>query len=134
MGLEPRHHRLEQRIAGGVAVPVVDRLEAVEVDEHQRGGGAVAFHIGERALELAIEAAPVEDVEQRIDVGARLQLGDLPFRLDQFGLEPFDLRQQQGGGRHRRMTAVRIIGLVRGHASELNCVDRPVFDLAAHMA
>ena len=68
--------RLEQRIAGAMAVAVVDALEAVEIDEHQRGLGPVTLHMRERPLELALEAAAVEDVEQRIDVGAGLKLSD----------------------------------------------------------
>ena len=35
--------RLEQRVAGRMAVAVVDRLEAVEIDEHQRRRRAVAL-------------------------------------------------------------------------------------------
>ena len=75
----------------------------------------VALQIGERALELALEAAPVEDVEQRVDVGARFEFGDRALRLGDFGLEPFDLRQQQGRRPHRRIIACRLVGLVRGH-------------------
>ena len=40
VGRQRRGHRLEQRVAGGMAVAVIDRLEAVEVDEHQRDAGA----------------------------------------------------------------------------------------------
>ena len=85
MAGEFARHRLEQGVAGGVAVLVVDRLEAVEIDEQQRRLAFVALQIGERALELALEAAPVEDVEQRIDVGARLQFGDLALRAGDIG-------------------------------------------------
>ena len=81
MADELARHRFEQGIAGGVAVAVVDRLEAVEIDEQQHRLAVVALQVGERALELALEAAPVEDVEQRIDVGARFELGDGALRL-----------------------------------------------------
>ena len=47
-----------------MAMTVVDRLEAVEVDEQQRGLRAVALYMGERALEFALETAAVEDIEQ----------------------------------------------------------------------
>jgi len=51
---------VKHRVAGRMAVLVVHRLEAIEIDIDQRGAGPVAFHVGERALELAVEAAPVE--------------------------------------------------------------------------
>jgi hypothetical protein len=53
-------HRLEQRVAGSMAVCIIDRLEAVEVDIDQRRFGSVALDIGERALELTLEAASIE--------------------------------------------------------------------------
>ena len=87
-------HRLEQRVAGGVAVPVVDRLEAVEVDEHQRCRSAVALDEGQRAPELTLEAAAIEYVEHGIDVGALFQLGDLPFGADQSLAQAHDLGAQ----------------------------------------
>src|SRR5476651_1905246 len=95
MAGELARHRLEQGIAGGVAVLVVDRLEAVEIDEQQRRLALVALQIGERALELALEAAPVEDIEQWIDVGARFEFADGAMRTGDVGLEPLDLGQQQ---------------------------------------
>ena len=116
MAGELARHRLEQRVAGGVAVLVVDRLEAVEIDEQQRRLALVALQIGERALELALEAAPVEDVEQRIDVGARFEFGDralAPAAMSR--LEPLDLGQQQSRGRDRRIVGCRLVGLIRGH-------------------
>ena len=76
MGDEFARRRLEQRIAGGVTVPIIDCLEAVEVDIDKRGRGAVALHVSERALEIAFSAAAIEDIEQRVDVGARLEFGN----------------------------------------------------------
>jgi hypothetical protein len=61
MSGELARYRLEQRIAGSVAVRIVDRLEAVKVDIDQRRVGAVALVIGERARELALEAAAIEN-------------------------------------------------------------------------
>ena len=107
---EPGRHRLEQRVAGGVAVAVVDRLEAVEIDEHQYRRGGVALHIGERARQFALKTAPVENFEQRIDIGARLQFGNLPFRLDQFQFEPLDLRPQLRCGTERPV-GFRLFGI-----------------------
>ena len=73
---ERRRDRLEHGVAGGVAVPVVDRLETVEIEIDQRGAGPVALDVSERALELALEAAAVERLGQRIDVDPRLELDD----------------------------------------------------------
>ncbi len=47
MTVELVGYRLEQGVARAMAVTVVDRLEAVEVDEHQRRLRAVALHIGD---------------------------------------------------------------------------------------
>ena len=69
-------HRLEQRIAGGMAVPVVDAFKTVEIDHHQSGIGAVALHISERARQFALEASAIENIQQRIDIGAGFKLGD----------------------------------------------------------
>ena len=66
-----------------MAVAVVDRLEAIEIEIDQRRSRAVAADIAERAIELALKTTPVEDIEQRIDVGARLQLGDLALGAQQ---------------------------------------------------
>ena len=63
----------------------------------QRHAGAVAFDIGERALELALEAAAVEDVGQRIDVDPRLELADAGARGFKLGCERIDF----GGEPHR---------------------------------
>src|SRR5262245_63873936 len=91
--------RFEQRITGAVTVTVIDPLEAVEVDEHQSGLRAVAFHVSERPLELALEAAPVEDVEQRIDVRPRLKLANAGARDSQFALEALILGEQRSNRR-----------------------------------
>src|ERR1043165_3059341 len=65
---------LEHDIARQIAVPVIDRLEAIEVDVEQRRARAVPFHVGERARELPVEAAPVEDLGDRVNVRGCLEL------------------------------------------------------------
>src|SRR5207249_4480341 len=92
-------HRLEHRIAGRVAMTVVDCLEGVEIEIEQRGARAVALHVGERALELALEAAPVEDIGERIDVGARLERRHPGARRGELALKPFDLGGKADRGR-----------------------------------
>ena len=71
---------LEQRLACPVAVAIVDGLEIVEVHEHQRGRCTVALGMGEHTFEFALEPAAIEDVEQGVDVGARLKLTDAGAR------------------------------------------------------
>ena len=66
-------------VAGRVAEQVVDQLEAVEVDvgHRQRLARAQRLH---RALEHLLDAAPVEDLGQRVVVGHEAQLlGGLVF-------------------------------------------------------
>ena len=57
--------RAQDRVARRVAVLVVDGLEAVEVEEHERGRAAV---LG-RPRERVVEAAAVEEARQRVALG-----------------------------------------------------------------
>ena len=54
---------------------VVDRLEAVDVDDHHRALAAVAGAEGDVLVELGAEAAAVEQAGQRVVVGEIAQLG-----------------------------------------------------------
>jgi hypothetical protein len=65
-----------------VAVRVVDRLEAVDVDDHHRPLAAVAGAEGDVLVELGAEAATVEQPGERVVVGeiAKLRLGPLGLR------------------------------------------------------
>ena len=67
---DARAHRLhepaQQRVAGGVPVVVVDLLEVVYVEQHDRALARVAARgadLGERPL---LEAAPVQAARERI--------------------------------------------------------------------
>ena len=64
----------EQLVAGGVAVEVVDGLEAVEVDHRERGALAVARAALDLALELLLEAAAVGEARERVVLGLVAQL------------------------------------------------------------
>jgi hypothetical protein len=86
-------HCLEQGVTGAMAMAVVDGLEAVEVDEHKRGLRAIPLHIGNRAFEFALKTTTVEDIEQWIDVGARLELSNARARNGNLALKAFDLGQ-----------------------------------------
>ena len=113
--------RLEQRVAGSMAVAVVDPLEAVEIDEHQGGLRSVALHMRERPLELALETAPVENIEQRIDVRPRLKLADAGARDRQFALQALVLGKQ----RRKRRKLIVNAWLRKSHdassLANLNC-------------
>ena len=61
--------RLEHRVAGRVAVRVVDLLEVVEVEHDDRARVAVADGAGERLDEARLEAAAVEQRGQQVVVG-----------------------------------------------------------------
>jgi hypothetical protein len=79
-------HRLEQRVAGRLAVRIIDRLEAVEIDIDQRRVGSIALDIGERALELTLEAASIEYVVQRVEIGTQFEFGDSGVGYSQLAL------------------------------------------------
>ena len=55
--------------------PVVDRLEAVEVDEQQRQGVRAAARVPDRGLDLLLEPAPVGQPGERVGVGQLLDAG-----------------------------------------------------------
>ena len=99
---ERRRDRLEHGVAGAVAVAVVDRLEAVEIDIDQRRAGAVALDVSQRALELALETAAVEHVGQRIDVDPRLEIQNARARILQLRRQRVDLGGKPHDDRARR--------------------------------
>ena len=77
-----------------MAVTIVHRLEPVEIDIDQCGAGAVAFDIGQRALELAFEAAAIKGVGQRIDVDARFKILDAGAGILELRRQRIDLRSK----------------------------------------
>ena len=91
MALQLGRDRLEHGVTGGMAVAVVHRLEAVEIEIDQRRAGAVALDVSERPLELALEAAAVENVGQWVDIDARLEIGDTRPRCFKLRGKPIDL-------------------------------------------
>ena len=60
----------EKLVAGRVAEAVVDRLEVVEIEEHERGGPVR----GERSVELGHQARPVRKAGELVGPGQGLQL------------------------------------------------------------
>ncbi|MET4174052.1 hypothetical protein ABIB99_005156 [Bradyrhizobium sp. LA6.1] len=59
----------QDAIADRVAVIVVDRLEAVEVDDPHRDANAPALGVGEGARQLGEEAAAVRQLGEGIEIG-----------------------------------------------------------------
>ena len=68
-------HLGQQLVAGGMAGCVVDELEVVEIDQHEREGRGVATRVLELAVELLVERAMVAEPGQR--VSQRVEAGDL---------------------------------------------------------
>ena len=60
--------------------------------------------------------APVENIEQRIDVGAGFQLGDLALGGGEVAPQPLDFGHQPVGRGQRQIAVVRMVG---GVASQL---------------
>ena len=74
----------EELVADGVAAGVVDALELVDVDQHERERRAVAAraldHPGDGLLERAVVAEAGEAVAQRRLAGALVQLAEARAR------------------------------------------------------
>ena len=75
----------EALVSSGVAVPVVQLFEAVEVEHHQRERRAGLSGFGERALELADEGAPVRQLRERVVVGEVTHLLELGCERERAG-------------------------------------------------
>ena len=66
---DARGGRLEQLVAGGMAVQVVDLLEAVEVDDHDRQLPVARLHGGDAVLQMVLERGAVGQAGQRVEMG-----------------------------------------------------------------
>jgi hypothetical protein len=114
-GGEPARERDEHRVAGGVAVEVVDALEVVDVDVEHRGVGARPLGVRERVLEpVAAERAvgePRERVVQRLVpyplLGAQARVGGGEHVGDRDQERPLLLgrRRAVGGDRAEHLVA-----------------------------
>jgi len=62
-------------VTAAVSVGVVDRLEAVEVDEQHGQPGRRAVHARHRGGELVLEHQPIGQLREGIVVGDLLQIG-----------------------------------------------------------
>ena len=92
-GGDPVGDRHQHRVAGRVAVLVVDRLEVVEVEEQHRRLAALA---PQRLAEAAQELRPVAEPGERVRVGLHLEaLLQLAHARDGL-LEPVVLEREPG--------------------------------------
>ena len=93
-------------IAGRVAVVVVDRLEAVEVDHQQRAGGVVARRDRQLVAQALFEPAPVGQAGQLVLAGEAFQLSLQAPAVAVGAAErrggPDDHRQEACDRRHRQ--------------------------------
>ena len=110
---QPLRHVMQQLVAGRVAERVVDRLEAVEVDQHQREALAVAALARERVLDAVAQQHAVGEAGERVVmrhvgdlVGAALAFGDVGE-----GAQETAVRQPDGA--HLEHGAVRPHALVQ---------------------
>ena len=97
-------HRRQHAVAGAVAEVVVHPLEVVQVEQEQRAAHPVAAAVRDVAVQLLLEAAPVEQAGQRVVVGhvaqARLGRCALDLQLPR-------VRHVDPGADHVRDIAVR---------------------------
>ena len=86
---------LDQRlVAGAMAERIVDHLQAVEIDEQHRRVDPVAVDPRDQPLELAHEAAPVRELDQRVLVRQLVELLDPRLKLGNLTAQPADLLDQ----------------------------------------
>ena len=104
-----------------MAEPVVHRLEAVEVEDHHRGLGAVPAGGGQRALQPVGEQRPVGEPGQLVPLGEAAQLLDPPLAGDREAdgaVEPLDVELLLLQEVHRpgldRLLLERRVGLLGG--------------------
>ena len=71
---ERRGDEPEDGVAGLVAVAVVDRLEAVDVDEEEAEREPVALGLAEPGGQLGLGPAPVADARERVQEGEAAKL------------------------------------------------------------
>jgi hypothetical protein len=71
---EPLGDLPDQLVAGGVAIGVVDRLEAIEVDQQHRQALAGPAEMGEFLVQPEVEGAPVRQQRQLVLPGQALDL------------------------------------------------------------
>ena len=119
---EPREQGVARRVAEGVVVG----LEAVEVEEHEHGGGAA----GERRLEVDHQLAPVPDPGQRVGLGLDARGGEEVELVAERDAHPGDHGQdrrgrQDDGGRVQALELAVDEDRERDHAEDGRHSEQP---------
>ncbi|GFN07389.1 hypothetical protein Smic_59450 [Streptomyces microflavus] len=126
----------EQLVARLVADGVVDRLEAVEVDEEHGGARVAGPAAGERLADPGGEQGPVGQVGERVVLGVVLQLGlepdafgDVPAVEEEPALVPVDgglgVEPVAGAGAEAALDAGGGLLVGRGREEASHLVDDP---------
>ena len=98
--LQAHAELLEQLVAGPVPERVVDLLEPIEIQHHDREARAVPLCLGDRALDAVVEEQPVRQAGQRIVQRLALAQLGLAHELDLGALALRDvLDHRHGEGR-----------------------------------
>ena len=115
------HLRQKQRgdmdqagIAGRMAILVVDLFEAVQIDENECGGVAIAFVHRQGARQFTLEGATIEHRNERVEIGQSLRLAKPLLQKIDVALEALVLREH-GGQRRARLWSQ----LIHRHAGDL---------------
>src|SRR5438067_5561972 len=98
--------RCERAIAGGMAVAIVDRLEAIEIEHDDRVAMMVALRVRVRLLELVRQPSAIVQAGQRI-------VRRLPMELrSQFRLRERRFRKAREGRKRFFADPLEVIGVV----------------------
>ncbi len=125
-----RGHLAQHLVAVGMAARVVEELEVVEVEHHDRRRARRADRVGQRL----VEAAVVREPRQRIALGERLQAVALRPHERRHVVEAADQRADlAGAGRRDAGRVVTALDLLHGGAQALHRPDDgPAQELGEH--
>ena len=121
---QPFGDRLQDRIALGMAEGVVDRLEPVEVEEHDRARHIADGRAAKRFAEQLADPAAVGQAAQHVDVG---EVGQPLLRVADFGdvgADPAKALEAAGGIDDRVAGDRHPAGPARGLELHLERVER----------
>ena len=99
---------LDQRqVPGAMAEGVVDRLEAIHIDEQHRGVSVIAADAGDEPLEPADKAAAIGKVDQAVLMREMVELLDAFLQLGDLAAETRNLLDE--------LLHVRVVSYVVSH-------------------
>ncbi|MNN11449.1 hypothetical protein D3C81_1244070 [compost metagenome] len=109
-------HLPDQLVAGGMAAGVVDHLELVEVQVHQRMGDALRMRPRDRGTDTALELGAVDQAGQSVVAGLVRQPRGMRALLADIVQHHHDADRLRGAvadQRHRRLDRQRLSGMLR---------------------